>query len=70
MGKDDVLVDELPDPASLVANWENRISLLEHEVGMLPGQGAQEQDTADVLALLLRIPDRNPDHRWRRGDFR
>ena len=38
MGKNDVLVDELPDPASLMANWENRISLLEHEVGMLQGR--------------------------------
>ena len=38
MSKDDLLVDELPDPSSLMANWETRIRLLEHEVGVLQGR--------------------------------
>ena len=38
MSKDNVLVDELPDQASLMANWETRISLLEHEVAVLQGR--------------------------------
>ena len=38
MSKDNVLVDELPDQASLMANWETRINLLEHEVALLQGR--------------------------------
>ena len=38
MSKDNLVVDELPDEANLVANWEYRISLLEHEVGILQGR--------------------------------
>ncbi len=35
MSKDDILVDEIPDQGSLTANWEYRISLLEHDVSLL-----------------------------------
>ena len=35
MSKDNVLVDELPDQASLMANWETRISLLEARSGRI-----------------------------------
>ena len=38
MSKDDLLVDEAPDQASLAANWEYRISLLEHDVSVLQGK--------------------------------
>ena len=38
MSKDNVMVDELPDQVSLVANWETRISLLEHDVSVLQGR--------------------------------
>ena len=38
MSKDDLLADELPDQASLAANWEYRISLLEHDVSVLQGK--------------------------------
>ena len=38
MSKDNVVVDELPDEANLVANWEYRISLLEHDVSVLQGR--------------------------------
>ena len=38
MSKEDILVDELPDQPNLFANWEHRISLLEHEVGLLQGR--------------------------------
>ena len=38
MSKDDLLADEIPDQASLAANWEYRISLLEHDVSVLQGK--------------------------------
>ena len=38
MSKDDLLADEVSDQASLMANWETRISLLEHDVSVLQGK--------------------------------
>ena len=38
MSKDDLPADEVPDKASLMANWETRISLLEHDVSVLQGK--------------------------------
>ena len=38
MNKNNLLADELPDQASLMANWEDRISLLEHNVAVLQGR--------------------------------
>ena len=38
MSKDSVPVDEPPDGASLVSNWEYRISMLEHEMGIQQGR--------------------------------
>ena len=38
MSKDNLVVDELPDEAHLAANWEYRISLLEHDVAVLQGR--------------------------------
>ena len=38
MSKEDLLVDEIPDQGSLTANWEYRISLLEHDVSVLQGR--------------------------------
>ena len=38
MNKDDLLADEIPDQASLAANWEYRISMLEHDVSVLQGR--------------------------------
>ena len=38
MSKDNLVVDELPDPGSLMANWEDRIRMLEHEMSIQQGR--------------------------------
>ena len=35
MSKDNLLAEEPPDQASLIANWEDRIRILEHDVAVL-----------------------------------
>ena len=62
MSKDNLVVDELPDEANLAANWEYRISLLEHNVAVL--QGRVPKSKIRVLALNQRIVD---CHAYRRG---
>ena len=52
MSEDNVVVDEFPDEANLVANWQYRISLLEHQVGILQGRAPKSKIRRTFWLLL------------------
>ena len=60
MSKTDLLVDEIPNQATLMANWETRIGLLEHDIAVLQGRVPKSKIRRTfwllINGILIAIP--------------